>query len=53
MPFAVKCMMVNEFSSTACVGIDGGSGCGFGRVDGELQVLNSYVLCCVLRTRTL
>ena len=29
MPFALNCMMVNEFPSTACVGI--------GRVVGELQ----------------
>ena len=27
MPFALNCMMVNEFSSTACVGI--GGGCSF------------------------
>ena len=32
MPFALNCMMVNEFPSTACVGIDVGSGFGFGRV---------------------
>ena len=37
MSFALHCMMVNEFPSTACAVIDGGSGCGFGRVDGELQ----------------
>ena len=41
MPFALNCMMVNEFPSTACVGIDVGSGCGFGGVGGELQELHS------------
>ena len=30
MPFALNCMMVNEFPSPACVRIDVGSGCGFG-----------------------
>ena len=35
MPFALNCMMVNEFPSTACVGIDVGSG--LGRVGGELH----------------
>ena len=37
MPFALNCMMVNEFPSTACVRIDVGSMCGFGRVSGELH----------------
>ena len=37
MPFALNCMMVNEFPSTACVGI--GSGCSLGRVGGDLQEL--------------
>ena len=32
MPFVLNCMMVNEISSTACVGI--GGGCSFGRVGG-------------------
>ena len=43
MLFTLNYMMVKEFPSTACVGIDGGSGCGVGRVGGELQnpVLNS------------
>ena len=45
MPFALNCMMVNEFPSTACVVIDSGSGCGFGRVGGwvcgELQELHT------------
>ena len=40
IPFVLNCMMVNEFPSTACVGIDVGSGCGFGRVNGELQELH-------------
>ena len=57
MPFALNCMMVNEFTSTACVGIDFGSGCGFGRVGGELRELhtqyNTSVFCRVLKTRTL
>ena len=44
MPFALNCMMVIEFPSTACVGIDGGSGCGFGRVGGELQELHTQSL---------
>ena len=35
-------MMVNEFSSTACVGI--GGGCSFGRVGGELQELQTQSL---------
>ena len=34
--------MVNEFPSTACVGI--GSGCSFGRVGGELQELHTQSL---------
>ena len=38
MPFA----LVNEFSSTACVGI--GGGCSFGRVGGELQELQTQSL---------
>ena len=37
MPFALNCMMVNEFPSTTSVRIDVGSGCCFGRVGGELQ----------------
>ena len=37
MPFALNCMMVNEFPSTSYVGIDAVSGCGFGRVDGDLH----------------
>ena len=44
MPFALNCMMVNEFPSTACVGIDVGSGCGFGRVGGEQQELHTQSL---------
>ena len=44
MPFALNCMMVNEFPSTACVGNDGGSGCGFGRVGVELQELHTHSL---------
>ena len=44
MPFALSCMMVNEFPSTASVGIDVGSGCGFGRVDGELEELHTQSL---------
>ena len=44
MPFALNCMMVNEFPSTACVGIDGGSGCGVGRVGGKLQELHAQSL---------
>ena len=56
--FALNCMMVKEFPSTACVGIDGGSCCGFARVGAELhelhtQSFNSSVLRCVLKTRTL
>ena len=42
MPFALNCMMVNEFPSTACVGISGG--CSFGRVSGELQELQTQSL---------
>ena len=42
MPFALNCMMVNEFSSTACVGI--GGGCSFGRVGEELQELHTQSL---------
>ena len=34
MPFALNCMMVNEFPSTACVRIDGGSSCGLGGMGG-------------------
>ena len=50
-------MMVNEFPSTACVGIDGVSGCGFGNsgwgtARATYLVLNLSVLCCVLKTRT-
>ena len=45
MPFALNCMIVNEFSSTACVGIDVGSG--FGRVGGELQELHTQSLICL------
>ena len=37
MPFALNFMMVNEFPSTACVEIDVGNGCGFGKVGVELQ----------------
>ena len=47
MPFALNCMMVNEFPSTACVGIDAGSGCGFGRVGRELQELYTQSLICL------
>ena len=36
---ALNCMMVNEFPSTACAGIDVGSGCGFGRVGGDSQFI--------------
>ena len=32
MPFALNCMMVKEFQSTACVGINGESSYGVGRV---------------------
>ena len=42
MPFALNCMMVNEFSSTACVGI--GRGCSFGALGGgkfEVYMLNN------------
>ena len=42
MPFALNCMMVNEFSSTACVGI--GGGCSFGSLVGELQELQTQYL---------
>ena len=45
MPFTLNCMMVNEFPSTACVGIDVGSGCGFGRVGEELQEMHTPVRC--------
>ena len=38
MPFALTCMMVNEFPSTGCVGIDGRSGYGFGKV-GEMNTI--------------
>ena len=38
--FALNCMMVNEFPSTSCVGIDVGSGCRFVRVGGELKELH-------------
>ena len=51
IPFALNCMMVNEFPSTACDGIDVGSGCGFGRV--AYPVLNLPVLCCVLKNISL
>ena len=44
MSFALNCMMVKEFLSTACVGIDVGSGCGFGRVGGELKELHTQSL---------
>ena len=37
-------MMVNELPLTACVGIDVGSGCSFGRVGGELQELHTQSL---------
>ena len=59
MPLVLNCMMVNEFPSTACVGIDVGRGCSFGRVGGwgtaraAYPVLNSSVSYCVLKTRTL
>ena len=42
MSFAFNCMMVNEFSLTACVGI--GGACSFGRVGGELQELQTQSL---------
>ena len=42
MPFALNCMMVNEFPSTACVGIGGSSS--FGRVGRELQELQTQYL---------
>ena len=45
MPFALNCMMVNEFPSTACVGI--GGGCSFGRVGGELKELKTQSLICL------
>ena len=44
MSFALNCMIVNECPSTACVGINGGSRCGFGRVGGELQGLYTQSL---------
>ena len=44
MSFALDCMMVNEFPSTACVGIDVGSCCGFSTVVGELQELHTQSL---------
>ena len=44
MPFALNCMMVKEFPSTACIVIDVGSGCGFVRVGGELQELHTQSL---------
>ena len=44
MLFALNCIMVNEFPSTAWVGIYVGSGCGFGRVCGELQELHTQSL---------
>ena len=44
MPFALNCMMVYEFPSTDCVGIDFGSGCDFGIVGGELQELHTQSL---------
>ena len=44
MPFALNCMMVNEFPLTSCVRIDGGSCCGFGIVDGDLQKLHTQSL---------
>ena len=44
MPFALNFLMVKGFSSTACVGIDGGSVCGVGRVGGELQELHAQSL---------
>ena len=44
MPFALNCMMVNEFPSTACVGIDVGSGCDIGSMGGELQELYTQSL---------
>ena len=47
MPFALNCMVVNELPSTACVGIDVGSGCGFGRVGGELKELHTQSLICL------
>ena len=61
MLFASNCMIVKEFPSTGCIGIDGG--CGFGSVGGWVVVCltasaispvpNSSVLRCVLKTRTL
>ena len=39
--FALNGKMVNELPSTVCLGIDGGSGCGFHKVEGELQERNS------------
>ena len=37
-------MMVKGFPSIACIGLDGGSGCGVGRVGGELQELHALYL---------
>ena len=47
MPFALNCMMVNEFSSTVCVAI--GGGCSFGRVGVELQGLQTQSVHTLLR----
>ena len=44
MPFALNCMMVNEFLLTACVRIDVGGGCSFGGVGGKLQELHTQSL---------
>ena len=44
IPFALNCMMVNEFPSTARVGI--GGGCSFGIVGRELQELQTQSLIC-------
>ena len=43
MPFALTCMMVNEFPSTGCVGIDGRSGYGFGKVGEMSTITYSFV----------
>ena len=45
--------MVKGSPSEALVVIGDGSGFGIGGVGGELQVLNSTVLRCVLKTKTL
>ena len=47
MPFVLNCMMVNELQSKACVGIDVGSDCGFGRVGVELHERHtqSLIMC--------